>query len=284
MKYFILLAAIAVTMSSCNRADLERQKQTNDSLQAVLSTRDSSLSEFLNAFNDVEHNLDAVAQKQNLISANAGKAGEMQQNQKDRINSEIQAINDLMEKNQKKIAELSRKLKASGNKNALLQKTIATLNAQLAEKTAELAALNEKLASMSAELSSLHTSYDSLATENQTTHQTLNETTTALHTAYYVIGKAKELKDKQIIDRTGGLLGIGRTSSLNRNVDNSKFTKIDYTQMTTIPVESKGKIITTHPADSYNLDQDAKKVIHNILITNPEKFWSASKYLVVVKD
>jgi uncharacterized coiled-coil protein SlyX len=284
MKYFILLAAVALTFSSCNRAELERQKRTNDSLQAIVNDRDSSLSGYLSDFTAIEKNLNDVSAKQNVISSSADNASEFKKTPKDRINDQINAINDLMEKNAQKLAELNRKLKASGNKNRTLQKMIETLNAQLSEKTNELAALNEKLASMSAEISQLHTSLDSMAIENTTTHQTLNETTTALHTAYYIVGKQKELADKNIIDRKGGLLGIGKTSTLNRNVDNSQFTKIDYTQTLTIPVGGKAKMMTPHPQDSYNLDKDAKDVVHNINITKPERFWSASKYLVVVKQ
>ena len=46
------------------------------------------------------------------------------------------------------------------------------------------------------------------------------------------------------------------------------------------------KIITSHPSESYTLEKDAAKKdkVKNIVITNPDKFWSASKYLVVVKD
>jgi uncharacterized coiled-coil protein SlyX len=283
MKYYILIALAALSLSSCNRAELEQQKRTNDSLQAIVNDRDSSVNEFLNAFNEVERNLDSVARKQNIITTSA-EGGELKQNQKDRINAEIAAINDLMEKNQKKIAELNRKLKASGSKNALLQKTIATLNSQLAQKESELATLNERLESLNAEVAQLRITLDTITSQHRATTQTLAETTTALHTAYYIIGKSKQLKDDKIIDRTGGLLGIGRTSKLSRNVDNSKFTRIDYTQTTSIPVNAKMKIITTHPADSYNLDQDAKGLVHNIVITNPERFWSASKYLVVVQN
>jgi hypothetical protein len=82
------------------------------------------------------------------------------------------------------------------------------------------------------------------------------------------------------------LLGIGKTEQLSANFDNSKFTKIDYTQTTTIAVNSAMKIVTTHPTDSYTLEKDAtdKNKVTNIVITNPEKFWSASKYLVVIKN
>jgi hypothetical protein len=132
----------------------------------------------------------------------------------------------------------------------------------------------------------LSTSVDTLTVQNGAQAQKIAEETTALHTAYYVVGKSNDLKNAKIIDRKGGLLGIGRTSKLNGNYDNSKFTRIDYTQTGTIAVNSEMKIITSHPSDSYTLDKDAKDkdLVKNIVITNPERFWSASKYLVVVKD
>ena len=41
------------------------------------------------------------------------------------------------------------------------------------------------------------------------------------------------------------------------------------------------KILTVHPADSYKLSQDASNQ-YVLRITNPELFWSTSKYLVVL--
>ena len=136
-------------------------------------------------------------------------------------------------------------------------------------------------------MAQLQTNAIILTEENNAKSQTIAEKTAALHSAFYIVGKSKDLQDAKIIDRKGGLLGIGKTSKLNDNFDNSKFTQIDYTQMSSIPVNGGDvKIITSHPNDSYTLDNDlkAKYLVKNILITNPEKFWSVSKYLVVVKD
>ena len=122
--------------------------------------------------------------------------------------------------------------------------------------------------------------------QNGIQSQSIADKTMALHTAYYIIGKSNDLKEAKIIDRKGGLLGIGRTSKLNSDFDNSKFTRIDYTQISTIAVNSDMKIISNHPTSSYTLDKDEKDkdLVKNIVITNPENFWSASKYLVIVKD
>lgn len=131
-------------------------------------------------------------------------------------------------------------------------------------------------------------SVDTLTFQNLAHSKNISEKTAELHTAYYLVGKSKELVASKIIDREGGLLGIGKTSTLSRDFDKSKFTRIDYTKVETISINGDDvKIITSHPTDSYKLDQDLndkKKIVKNLTITNPEKFWSASKYLVVVKS
>jgi len=284
MKIFLFTATAALLLSSCNRQELADSNHANDSMVSVLSEREASLNEFISSFNDVERNLDSVASRQHMIAMSTDKPGELNRSQKDRINDQITAINDLMERNRKKIAELNRSLKKSSGKNEALIKTLATLNDQLSQKNLELEELNARLNSLNAQVAQLETSVTTLVAENGDQAQTIANETTALHTAYYVIGKSSDLQDAKIIDRKGGLLGIGRTSKLSADFDNSKFTRIDYTQTMTIPVNSVIKIITSHPSDSYSLDKEGKNKVKNIVIANPEKFWSTSKYLVVIKD
>jgi len=278
-KYFLcMLAAAALSACNNNQSALDETKRQRDSLLAIVNQRDSSLNDFISSFGEVEKNLNEVAAKQNVISQSTTKTGELQPNSKERINEEISAINNLMDENRKKLAELNKKLKSSNNKNTQLQKMIEALNDQIAQKDKELSDLNEKLASLNAQVTLLQTSVDTL-------NRTVADQTTQLYTAYYVVGKAKDLEAAKIIDRTGGLLGIGKTSKLSAKFDNSKFTRVDYRQMGSIPIDSKNmKIVTTHPDGSYNLDKDNKEMIRSLVIVDPHKFWSASKYLVIVKD
>lgn len=290
-SFFISLTVCAsLLMSACNNheEELAKSKHEKDSLMSVLGERDSSINGFLGAFNDIERNLDSVAAKQKVIYLNTTNGnGELKQGQQERINAEIEAINNMMEENSKTIAELENKLKKSSRKNAQLEKTIVTLNNQLAQRYLELTALNEQLSKLNLQVAQLQTSLDTLNMQNLAQSQTIAERTTALHTAYYIVGKSKELQDAKLIDKKGGLLGIGRTAKLNANMDNSKFTRIDYMQTNTVQINSKNpKIITTHPSDSYVLNKDAanKNTVIDMTITNPEKFWSMSKYLVVLNN
>ena len=62
------------------------------------------------------------------------------------------------------------------------------------------------------------------------------------------------------------------------------FKTVDITQTNTIPINSKeAKLVTSHPSDSYKLQVENDKVT-NIVITDPDKFWKASKYLVILTN
>lgn len=286
MKKLIFAAAIALTITACDnrQAEVDQANRQKDSLASIINERDSSLNDFLSSFNEIEKNLDSIARKQNAINVNVDKQGELNKTAKERINDNIAAINQLMNDNRSQIAELNRKLKNSGNKIAHFETMIKTLNEQIAQKDRELADLNDKLNSLNTQVAQLQTSVDTLTRTTIAQTKTIDEQTTSLHTAYFVVGKSKDLQTMKVIDKTGGLLGIGKTSKLSSNFDNNKFTRIDYVQTSTIPIDSKGaKVITTHPSDSYTLNKDKDKVV-SLSITNAEKFWSASKYLVVVKD
>ena len=59
-------------------------------------------------------------------------------------------------------------------------------------------------------------------------------------------------------------------------------TKVDIRNISEIKLMSKSaKLLTTHPSSSYALVRDANKQ-YTLRITNPQIFWSTSKYLVVL--
>lgn len=288
MKKIIFIVLVSSLMFSCIRGEHDARNSEIDSLRTALDEREVFINDFISSFDEVESNLDSVAVQQHIIYVNADRSGgEFNPTQKERINANISAINKLMNENRKRILELSHNWKNSADKNIHLEKVIGTLKKQLVQKNIELTALNEKLTAFNAEMTQLHVSMDTLNAQYSSKLQTIGKQTqmlnSTLNTAYYIVGKSKDLQEAQLIDREGGLLGIGKTAKLNGDFDNSRFIQIDYTKTDTIPVNEEGaKIITSHPSDSYILEKNKKGLVKNLLITNPKKFWSASKYLVVV--
>ncbi len=69
---------------------------------------------------------------------------------------------------------------------------------------------------------------------------------------------------------------------LRSNFNRDYFTKIDIRVDKEIKLFSRSaKLLTDHPSSSYRLDRDANKQ-YTLRITDPQTFWSTSKYLVIL--
>lgn len=283
MKNYLCIAASVLMMVSCKN-DSEKNNETatyqRDSLLNVIEKGETSVNEYIAYFNEVERNLDSVAARQRIIISSTNKK-DLKASQKARIVAEIKAINALMDENNSKLKELNRKFKASNKKNAELEKTIEILNNQLVVKYMELMDMNEDLKLLKGEVEEYKITVDTLMVRNGQLAQTIEKNVTEMHTAYYIVGKSVDLQKWNLIDKQGGLLGIGETAKLSNNLDHNMFTEIDITKTTVIPVNSKGvKIVTTHPTGSFTVNKKGRTV-ESITIDDPERFWSTSKYLVV---
>lgn len=283
IKIVFTAIAIAITLinfSSCSSGEKEPNPLA-DSLSGVtshlsgqLSEKEAALQEFVNSFNEIQENLTTIKEKEKIIS-NSSKSGDVK-SKEDQIKEDIQAIYDLMNKNKNRINALSSKLKASKVQIEGLEQMIASLQAQLNDKDNQIAELKSMVEALNIELSNLNVNY-------QEAEQEASLKTDKLNTAYYAFGTSKELKEKGVISKEGGFIGIGKSSKVKADFNKDYFTKIDITQVNAINIGAKkAKILTTHPSGSYKLV--GEKTVEKIEIINAEEFWSASKYLVIVID
>jgi chromosome segregation ATPase len=289
---FLLILPVMFLTMSCNKqkAEIERLKAKNDSLLAIGFAKDTTVMSYVRAFNEIQTNLDSIKQKENIISQNTQGGTELQANAKDQVTSDINAIYQLLQKNRQVVASLKSKLKKSDVRIVELEKMIESLNKQIEAKDVEigdlktqLANLNIKVEGLSSQVTNLNTTVESLNTENQAKQQAINEKTAALNTAYYVIGTTKELKEKKIISKEGGFLGLGKNKTVKSDFDKTYFTKIDITNFKGAPIfKKKATLLTTHPAGSYRIS--GNKSADSLLIKNYAEFWSASKFLVIIAE
>ena len=283
-KYLFSVFVLFTTLYSCKdyKPEVDRLNRERDSLITNGVRKDSTIDVFLGDFNSIESSLDSINQMHMAITMDAKSDPEMGGTVKDRIRKNIDNINKLLDENSKRISELSSKVKGSKVKLAQLEKMIAELNIKIAEKDSMIANLNLQLNDANFTITSLKSNIDTLNTVIAAKSQTIDEKTTIINTAYYTMGTYKQLRDKQLINKQGGFLGIGRNQILKSDFDTTQFTKIDITQTSKIALDVKdAKIITNHPTNSYTIDKSNKKV-SGINITDAAKFWSSSKYLVIV--
>jgi len=300
-KLFLLMLIPAMLMTmSCNKMKEEnaRLKAKNDSLLALGFQKDTTVMEFVRAFNQIQSNLDSIKLKENIISQNTSGGTEVQTSAREQITGDINAIYQMLQKNREMVASLKAKLKKSesGLKGANikiaeletmidnLNKSIASKDAEITELKDQLGKLNIKVADLGTQVTNLNTNVDNLSAENKAKQQAIDEKTAALNTAYYVIGTTKELKEKKIIDKSGGFIGLGRSKNVTKDFDKTYFTKVDITTLTELAInKKKAVLLTNHPEGSYKFD-GTKKSVDKLVILNYSDFWSRSKYLVIIAD
>ncbi len=284
MKRIIIALLIVPFFVGCNQKELKQLKEQNQQLTVMAQEKDSSINDFIGALNTIEENLEIIKQKENIIAVNAENPN---QSQKQKIASDLTSINNLLEQNKLKIEELNKKLNNSWYQNSKLGKLTARLKAELETKEGEIVILNNKVAKLNIEVESLNGKVTelngtvlALNTENEDKAKQIENATNNLNTAYYVFGTSKELKEKSVISKDGGFIGIGKTAVLNKDFNTKEFEKIDITKTTTIPVIGKKiSLVTNHPSSSYKVE--GAETVEGITILDPVEFWKSSKYLVV---
>jgi chromosome segregation ATPase len=148
------------------------------------------------------------------------------------------------------------------------------------EKDRQLQALREELdkkdihiAELDERVADLNSNVESLTEETNQKSQTIDQQDKQLHTAWFVFGTKKELKEQNI---------LADGDVLRSNFNKDYFTKIDIRIDKEIKLYSKSaKMLTAHPSSAYTLQRDANKQ-YVLRITDPQLFWSTSKYLVIL--
>ena len=280
MKKLVFFAACTVAVASCNQDAVKKAEQAalqqRDSLEQIIAQKDNEINDMMTTLSDIEEGFREITEAQNRVTL--AKSGEGT-NTKQRITENLQFIQSAMQQNKELINKLKQQVRESTVKGGQLKKIIDNLTQQMEVKDKQLQSLREELdkkdihiAELDEMVSDLNTNVASLKEENTQKTETISTQDKALHTAWFVFGTKKELKEQNILD-------AGEV--LRSNFNKEYFTKIDIRIDKEIKLYSKSaEILTSHPASSYTLQRDANKQ-YVLRITNPDAFWSTSKYLVI---
>ena len=286
----VLTLIIAVSVVSCNTKEMENKiaslSAENQKLMAQVQEKDSTVVSFMGALAQVETNLRKIREREmNIEVKNAEDLSPS--DLKDQIRKDVEEINRLLAENKKTIRGLSIRLRNSSNENVKLNNMMEQLKNSFAEKITmqenRIESLNDELASREVEIQILNASVEELTEQTKVQQSTINEKTEALNTAYYTMGTYKDLKEKNVLNKEGGFLGLGRTETLKNDFNENEFRKINIRETVFFPIEAKKvELVTTHPDDAYMLEEDETSDNINLIISDPEKFWQSSKYLVLI--
>ena len=282
MKKLFVFVLCMTALTACNQKGQQSNAdllvtQERDSLNRIIAQKDNEINDMMGTLNDIEEGFRAINAAEDRVSvARQGEGASM----KERITENIQFIQQTMQQNRELINKLRNQLRQSSVKGDELRRTLDNLTKELEEKDtqikalmAELEAKNIQITELSTQVTTLETNVANLSEESTQKSKTISAQDKQLNTAWFVFGTKKELKEQRIIE-DGEVL----RSNFNRDY----FTKIDIRVDKEIKLYSRSaKLLTDHPASSYQLNRDANKQ-YVLRITNPQEFWSTSKYLVVL--
>lgn len=268
-----------MALVACNNektgSNLPQVSQT-DSLQKIIEQKDNEINDMMGILNDIDEGFRLINEAENRVSV--AKDGEGA-DKKQRIRENIQFIQQRLAQNRELIEKLRKQVSESSVKGEEMKRTIENLVKQLEDKDHQLKDLRAQLEAkdihieeLDMTINSLNKDVSNLKGESEQKSQTISNQDKQLNTAWYVFGTKKELKKQQILVNGKVLQG---------NFNKSYFTKIDIRNFKELKLYSKSaKLLTMHPSSSYKLERDSKDQ-YVLRITNPQIFWSTSKYLVV---
>lgn len=315
-----VLCGLLLLASSCKTPRVKRLEAENARLQNDIVKSDSVQIQFMNAYAEIEANLNEIKLREKIINENSYDA-EMNADIQQRIINDIVEIGKLMENNRQKLQEmesLRRQLISARNSNNALKKENEILRngvdpeAQL--RVEELEAENVRLAELNKSLEETVSRLKDQLSESEARIESMQEELALLKDAYAALQAVNDSlqrneqaylaqiqsRDYRISDLTRKLSAsqsvyyivansktlkaknIVVKNQVNPNLRLQNLTEVgDYTELAMIETKSnKAELISSHPAASYRIDNKDKKNL-KIVITDPQAFWSTTRVCVV---
>ncbi len=286
IKYSLLLSTTAFLFTACKD---EEKEHAIEQVSVLNSSNDSLENALVTTLDEINQNLDMIRYKQGIILTSNNKENI---SKKQAILRDISIINALLESNKAKMEQLTAQSVKLGKERSALSRLAKQTQLRIERQEQEIISLKDQLskasyqvADLNQKISEVQMSNELLTREKMQLSETNSQLDEELYKGYFIVGDHKNLKEKNLIEKTGGVLGIGKKDALTEayNKNKMEFREIDIRESRAIAIEGKNpRLITFHPASTYEIVEDKdnnKRSTLNIKV--PEEFWSSSKYLVV---
>ena len=297
----LIVVLVGLGLLACDRSKPELEK-TLVQVQQISAEKDSLLKDVMQTSQfiaDINSEL-GRARARNVGKPKQGNSGELESNlspsqQREAIKLKVKELTD-------RLNDSEARLSASRNRVAALAAKNGSLGKQLAAYDSSIAAFKTIVENQKSEIATLTTQVNALQTENvalKREKETLSSEKVQLadekraltmerNTVFYVIGTRGDLLKRKIIDQSGGWLGLGKTQLPARDVNPADFTAVDKTTTSEIAfphADKSYRIITRQDVAALEPAPDKKgRLKGGLKIKDAEKFWAASKYLIVLEQ
>jgi uncharacterized coiled-coil protein SlyX len=262
-------------LTACGgNGDSSQLQQTIDSLRQVNQQQQNSLQEMTTFVSTLSDGMNAIAYQENMIFSNSGNEGTSLD--KEQLKSHLETLANTLTEQRSKIKALSDSLKARGADMTKMQGLIDNLTRQLEEKDKVIAQLRQDVEQKNFSIADLQKKLNvamaGSAQFEQRAAKAEKELAT-ITTAYVLMGTKDALLDGGYIDK--------RKRVQTESMPKGDFTKVNIYQFTELDIPSRSpKLLTDHPRKSYSIEK-VDKENRKLVISNPQLFWSSSRYLII---
>lgn len=288
MKKILFSAAImaaTLMLASCSGVSKEQYQQatnTNDSLMMVALQQGNEIYDLQTTLQNVTDQLDQI---NGQISVSNGEDKNLTA-QRESLMKKLNLVQQTILEKQAALEELQKKYSSQLGQNKELKKTIDRLQNEVAGYQTEIknyqnqiVVKDQQIADLSENLSSTKVVLEETQAKSDAQQTVINTQDKMLNTGFYIVASKKSLKEKGLIE--GGVFTKKRLTTDGFSTDG--FTQVDIRELTKIEINNKSpKVMTSHPADSYELVKNADKTT-TLVIKDQAAFWSNSKYLIVME-
>ena len=303
----VLAVVIAFALSACTdtaarargdslSAALAGASAERDSLQGLIqgnsADKDRALAQVVEASKFADE-VDAELRKVRGLSSQVGvtKSDESGKTeaaaaQKD-ILDRLAQMRQRLAARQRQVTALLDTMKAMRADSSAAATLLADLNARLAMRDKEIAVFQD-------EIRALRTQNAQLTVEKSVLTDTVKAMDVRENKVFYLVGSRRQLIADKLVTEEGGSRGLlivklGKTLVPARTLDESRFTRADRREVLTIPLPRSDRpyrIVSRHDVGLIEVakkEKDGAFRGESIRITDPVKFWAASRYLIIVE-
>ena len=283
VSIFVMMSLLLV--HACRQgADVQPQPDLMEASRRELATAVEERDELMRLVTAITGDMDDIRRMENILASPAANDGNPKQTEQ--IMADIAAIRRTLAKRRAKLDLLESKLKESALFSSDLQDAINALRRQIDSRNKEINRLRMQLdsarqyiGSMNITVDSIYYAVDTLCFSRNRAEQTAIELETELNICYSTIASKSELKQHRILE-TGFLR---KSRLLIGDFDRDFFLCGDKRNMKSVELHSrKAKLLTNHPEGSYNIITGEGSL--RLEITNPDRFWSTTNFMVIQTD
>lgn len=256
-----------------------------DSILQDNQAKTQQLAELNGIIATIAAGLDSISVQENILYSNG--ATDAKAVSKQQIAAQLKGMADILDRQRRKIRALQDSLSTHKSTEGLerLQKVIDFLNKQLAEKDqviqslqADLNSSRKNVTQLRATLSNMQTRAEQAEKKSVVLTSALSKQDDMMNECYIRIGTKKQLSQAGLLK--GGFLKKKKVNY--EEVDKGKFSPVDIRSFREVTLKSSNpRILTPLPNNSSYHFEDNGDGTCTLVITNPNKFWSVSNFLII---